>query len=391
MALVLGLGLHVADHALLGSWSPDTVLDTPLALAIIAAAVMMLVIARLFLSLRETASKEGQLVIGRDRFRAAFEDAPVAMVTVSLEPDKLGRYVDANPAFCELVGYSLEEITRMNTIDLTVDEDTDHTRTAMLEMAMGSVEVVEMEKRYRRKDGSTVWVQINASMTYDDNQRKYSLGHVYDISRRKGAEDELRSSEQRYREIVETTSEGVWMLDADQSTTFVNRRMAEMLGYEIEEMLGRPPRDFKPQGAPEETSTALEERSRGFGGQMERVYIRKDGSKIWTLNSMSVIRGEDGSYQGALAMVTDISERRAGDRKLQEGSRLLAEAQRLAQLGGWEWRLADDSLLLVGGDVPHLRTRGRGLRRQLRRLSRARASRGSRRHHVRAGASAGQA
>ena len=162
---------------------------------------------------------------------------------------------------------------------------------------------------------------------------------------RRLAEDKLARSEERYREIVETTSEGVWMLDADQRTTFVNRRMAEMLGYEIDEMLGRPPQDFKFPGAPEETSAALEERHRGFGGQMERVYIRKDGSKIWTLNSMSVIRADDGSYQGALAMVTDISERKAGERKHEEGSRLLAEAQRLAQLGSWEWNLADDSIL----------------------------------------------
>jgi two-component system, cell cycle sensor histidine kinase and response regulator CckA len=158
-------------------------------------------------------------------------------------------------------------------------------------------------------------------------------------------ERQLVITRDRYREIVETTSEGVWMVDADQRTTFVNRRMGEMLGYEIEEMLGRPPGDFKPPGAPEETSVALEERQRGSGGQMERVYLRKDGSRIWTLNSMSVIRSEDGSYQGALAMVTDASERKADERRLEEGSRLLAEAQRLAQLGSWEWNLADNSVL----------------------------------------------
>ncbi len=343
-ALLLGLGFYVVDRALLGKWSPDTVLHTPL-VAIIGATVIVLVIARLFLSLRENASKEGQLVVGRDRFRAAFDDAPVAKVTVSLEPEDLGRYVDANSAFCELVGYTLEEVKQMTAVDLTVDEDTEHTRTSMLEMAKGSVDVVELEKRYRRKDGRTVWALISASMTHDaTGKRRYALGHVYDISRRKLAEDELRSSEQRYREIVETTSEGVWMLDADHRTTFVNRRMAEMLGYEIEELLGRLPREFEPSDAAEETSVALEERSRDSGGQVERVYLRRDGSKIWTLNSMTVIRGEDGSYQGALAMVTDISDRKAVARRLMEGGRLLAETQRLAHLGSWELSLTDNSV-----------------------------------------------
>ena len=312
----------------------------------LAAALMVLVIGRLFLSLRENAAKEKQLVNTRDRFRTAFEHAPVAMVTVSLEPEELGRYVDANPAFCELLGYSLEEITQMTAIEVTVEEHVGRTRESMHAMADGDFDLAELEKRYRRKDGSTVWVQINAAITHDaSGRRRYSLGHVYDISSRKLAEQELRRSEERYREIVETTSEGVWVLDAEQRTTFVNPRMAEMLGYRIDEVLGRPPRDFKFPDAPEETSVALEERRRGFGGQMERVYVRKDGSTIWTLNSMSIIRGEDGSYQGALAMVTDISERKANERRLEEGSRLLAEAQRLAHLGSWEWSLADNSVL----------------------------------------------
>jgi PAS domain-containing protein len=73
---------------------------------------------------------------------------------------------------------------------------------------------------------------------------RYLLGISEDITESKKAEEGLRESERHYRQILETASEGIWMFDVDSKTTFANSRIAEMLGYTVEEMLGRSLFDF---------------------------------------------------------------------------------------------------------------------------------------------------
>jgi PAS domain S-box-containing protein len=113
----------------------------------------------------------------------------------------------------------------------------------------------------------------------------------------------VRASEERYRNIIETTTEGVWMIDSDQRTTYVNRRMAEMLGYGVEEMLGRPAADFLADAGGEPS-----------GGRPREVrYVRKDGSEMWGLLSGSPLTNGSGGYGGALAMIADITERKRSE------------------------------------------------------------------------------
>jgi two-component system, cell cycle sensor histidine kinase and response regulator CckA len=136
-----------------------------------------------------------------------------------------------------------------------------------------------------------------------------------DVTERKLALDALRISEARYRRIIETTTEGVWMIDADSRTTFVNQRMAEMLGGTVEEMLGRTPAEF----LDEKGSAAiadLTERAEGAVEQLELKFRRKDGGELWGLLEASPIRNDEGGYEGALAMVMDVTERRRAQEAL---------------------------------------------------------------------------
>jgi PAS domain S-box-containing protein len=126
---------------------------------------------------------------------------------------------------------------------------------------------------------------------------------VTDITDRVWHERAVRASEERYRNIIETTTEGVWMIDGDHRTTYVNRRMAEMLGYAVEEMLGRPASDFLADGGAGE----------GGGRPREVRYLRKDGSEMWGLLSGSPLTDGSGGYSGALAMVADITERKQSE------------------------------------------------------------------------------
>jgi hypothetical protein len=108
-------------------------------------------------------------------------------------------------------------------------------------------EVLEVE----RADGSVRSFYEYAVPLHDEaGKLRGCLGVLVDITERKRAEEALRESEEKYRRIVETANEGIWALDADARITFVNRRMAEMLGYSPEELLRRTSASATSRAAP---------------------------------------------------------------------------------------------------------------------------------------------
>ncbi|MEH1944693.1 MAG: response regulator [Nostoc sp.] len=153
---------------------------------------------------------------------------------------------------------------------------------------------------------------------------------------RKGAEKSLQKSEARYRRIVDTSYEGIWMIDSQTQTEYVNQRLSQMLGYPAEEMLGRSMFDFidRIDGiTPEEKLKWLEKE----GSDLKEARLRcKDGSYIWTLISARAILNEQNEFLGAIAMLTDITDRKRTeserDRLLQLEKRAREEAEAANQI-----------------------------------------------------------
>jgi PAS domain S-box-containing protein len=128
----------------------------------------------------------------------------------------------------------------------------------------------------------------------------------------------LSESEQRFRRIIETAMEGVWQMDDQLRTTFVNRRMAEMLGYSPDEMLGRSITSFMPAGEMADHEALIQRRRKGNGDHYERRLIRKDGTVIWTMVSASAMMDQAGKFIGSFAMLSDITERKRAEEVLRE-------------------------------------------------------------------------
>jgi PAS domain S-box-containing protein len=150
--------------------------------------------------------------------------------------------------------------------------------------------------------------------------------HVAAIAiERMQAEEKLRSSEERYRRIVDTANEGIWMVDESSRITFVNRRMAEMLGYSTEEMVGRATSDFMEIEAVEKADRRLGRSRAGFRDQFDFPFRRKDGSELWGIVSTTPMHGEEGGFTGALGMVMDITGRRRAEAELQRSSNQIRE------------------------------------------------------------------
>lgn len=140
--------------------------------------------------------------------------------------------------------------------------------------------------------------------------------YAVDVTKRKQAEEALRESEQRYRQIVDTASEGMVISDENYVIAFANPRAAEMWGYTHEELIGKPFRDFlfSEDIADHEQKTI--DRKQGIAGRYERRFRRKDGNGIWTILSATPLFDESSHFKGALMMLTDITERKQAEEQV---------------------------------------------------------------------------
>ncbi|MHA4866309.1 putative bifunctional diguanylate cyclase/phosphodiesterase [Duganella sp. PWIR1] len=121
----------------------------------------------------------------------------------------------------------------------------------------------------------------------------------------------LERSEERFRRIVHNAEEGIWEIDAASRTSFVNPKMAQMLGYSIEEMLEQPLVAFMDEEGRIILERNIAQRQRGVSERHEFKFIRKDGRDLWATLATNPIFDADGSYRGALALVTDVTASRA--------------------------------------------------------------------------------
>jgi PAS domain S-box-containing protein len=128
------------------------------------------------------------------------------------------------------------------------------------------------------------------------------------------AQDALRASEERYRQIVETANEGIWTIDANSITTFMNGRMAGMLGYTQDEVIGMPLTSIVSKA--EQPKAASNIQSLRHGRRSESAFIRKDGTEVWVSVSSTPRMNAAGEYAGALAMITDRTEHREAEEAL---------------------------------------------------------------------------
>lgn len=127
---------------------------------------------------------------------------------------------------------------------------------------------------------------------------------------------DLEASEVRYRRIIETSYEGIWIIDTENCTSFANPRMAAMLGYSVEEMMGRPLFDFMDEEGKRLAAENVERRRQGINEQHDFKFKCKDGSDLWAIVSTNAMHDQDGQYIGALAMITDVTARRQAEEEI---------------------------------------------------------------------------
>ena len=138
----------------------------------------------------------------------------------------------------------------------------------------------------------------------------------------------LQESEQRFKQLVDTAQEGIWLADDHGVITYVNQRMAELLGYQNGAMLGRRVFDFIDTGSRASAQRTLARPSASGGESRDLRFLRRDGGELWGLVSASPIVGRDGGLVGTVGMVTDITERKRAEERLRRSAERLGDPAR---------------------------------------------------------------
>jgi len=162
---------------------------------------------------------------------------------------------------------------------------------------------------------------------------------------RKQNEDALRGSEERYRRIIETTAEGIWTLDADDRTTFVNQNMASMMGHSAAAMVGQPLVALLEERDRPRAEVQLQRLRQGIEEQFDFKVHRRDGRMTWLMVTAAPLYGPDHRYAGALIMCSDISERK----RLEEQYRQAQKMEAIGRLAGGVAHDFNNLITIVNG------------------------------------------
>ena len=246
-----------------------------------------------------------------DKFRNLAERS---LVGIYLIQDGLFRYV--NPRLAKIFGYEVEELLhKKGPKDLVLEEDWPLVEKNFQKRLSGEVAAIHYGFKGITKKGEIIFVEVYGTrLLYQ--ARPAVIGTLLDITEKKEAEEKLRQSEKAYRRIVETAREGIWSVDGQYRTTFVNATMAQMLGYPPEEMIGAPIEQFLFDEDIEDHRLRMKARNQGFSEQYERRYRRQDNSAFWCLLSATPLQDDEGQFSGSFVMCTDITKRRKAEEEL---------------------------------------------------------------------------
>lgn len=250
------------------------------------------------------------------KYRELIDAAPDAIFVADVET---GRILDTNRKAETLLSRTRGEILSMHQSEVHPKEEAERYMAVFKEHVQRG-EGATMELFVVDKYGKKIPVSIS-SKVIEIADRKIIQGVFRDITEQKLWEKALIESEKKFRQIVETSTEGIWLLDLKANTTYVNRQMEEMLGYGQDEMIGRPLFAFMDEEARAEAKQLFERRKQGVAEKHDFRFLRKDGSVLWAFVSTNPLKDEHGRFKGAIGMLTDISGRKLAEEEIKRSLR----------------------------------------------------------------------
>jgi PAS domain S-box-containing protein len=275
-----------------------------------------------FQDISDRIEKEAILRESEERFRVTFEQAAVGIAHVSIQ----GRFLRLNQQFCEIVGYSRDEMVTLTYQELTHPDDLEMDLHNTDQLLNGEVESFSIEKRYLRKSGEIVWVNLTGSLLREETgQPKYFIAVVQDIDRRKAVEEALRQSQELQQLAVTGAQLGIWSTDLVTGEIYWDARTREIFGVpaDARATLERGFSLIHPDDR--EMAKAAFERATGPGSDgnyaEEKRIVRPDGHLRWIQTKGNAVFANHSAVQQAVKLVgvvLDITERKEAEHSLEE-------------------------------------------------------------------------
>ena len=281
--------------------------------------------------LQRSAAFEQALRDSEELYRSTFERAAVGVAHVSSD----GRWLRVNRKICEIVGYSEAELLQMKYQDITHPDDLAADQAETEKVVNGTLPTFSMEKRYIRKDGSWIWVNLTVSGVRDSaGKLKHFISVIEDISQRREA-DHARA---RLAAIVESSEDAIVSKDLNGIVKSWNSAAVRIFGYTAEEAIGRSITLIIPPEFHDQEERILARLRNGERiDHFEAVRMTKSGERIDVALTISPIRNSAGKITGASKIARNITDRKKIEKALEEGRAQLALALESSQTAIFDW------------------------------------------------------
>jgi PAS domain S-box-containing protein len=252
------------------------------------------------------------------RFRGVFEHAPIGLCVSGLD----GRFIQVNPAFRRMVGYTEQELLSMHFLDLTHPDDVPMCLGIKQALSENPNESPETEKRYVHRNGNVIWVRSKISRVQEASG-DYDVVHVEDITARKHAEEALSESEDRFRLIADACPAMLWVTDAQGGNVFVNRFWRDFFCPTGDQSEGN---GWQTLFHPEDGQAYIESFARAVRDRAPfraEARVRRGDGSLRLIDSYAEPRlSTAGTFLGHVGISSDITDRRQAEEAIRNSQEL---------------------------------------------------------------------
>jgi len=277
------------------------------------------VVEALIINLRDITERkraEEALVKSEERYRNLVENANIGIYEINYDT---GHLTNVNDRVCKYTGYSREEILSMPFLELFTPESRMALMGRFAKLQAGEKLPPTAEYCVKTKSGQIIWISIHADYIYENGRLKRSRGILQNITERKLAEEAMRASEKKYRDIFENAIEGIYQVTPEGKFITANAAFARMAGYDSPEELIDHIQNIQTQlyVHPEDRIRFLDQiREKGLVNNFETEFKRKDGSAFWVSINARAVKDERGNITYHEGFIEDITARKKAEEGL---------------------------------------------------------------------------
>jgi diguanylate cyclase (GGDEF)-like protein/PAS domain S-box-containing protein len=252
---------------------------------------------------------ESALRESEQRFRGSFERAATGMALVGTD----GRFLRVNRSLCEILGYLEGELLEKTFQEITYPDDLEVDLEHLRRLVAGEVRTYQTEKRYLHKDGHVVWALLSVSeVHHEEDEPLYFVSQIQDVTERKKVEKRIIESEERFRSLVQNSSDIITILEADGTVRYVSPAVERVMGFKPEEQVGTNAfGSVHPDDREQAQNTFAEVLKRpGLHPPLEFRVCHKDGSWRYLEHVVNNLL-DDSAVRGVVVNSWDVTERKA--------------------------------------------------------------------------------